>query len=59
MGSPENEMLLTLTFTEEGKKTRLKLHQTEFRSVEQRDGHRGGWSSALDRLAEFLDTKRL
>jgi hypothetical protein len=34
----------------------VTLHQTEFRSVEQRDGHRGGWSSALDRLEEFLTT---
>ena len=53
-GKPENEMLITLTFTEEGKKTRMRLHQTEFRSVEQRDGHRGGWNSAIDRLEEFL-----
>jgi uncharacterized protein YndB with AHSA1/START domain len=56
-GLPENEMLITLTFTEEGRKTRMKLHQTEFRSVEQRDNHNGGWSSAMDRLAEFLATR--
>jgi uncharacterized protein YndB with AHSA1/START domain len=40
-GMPENEMLLELTFEEEGpKKTKLTLKQSEFRSVEQRDGHR-------------------
>jgi uncharacterized protein YndB with AHSA1/START domain len=59
-GKPENEMLMTLTFEEQGaKKTKLTLHQTEFRSVEQRDGHRGGWSSALDRLEEFLGKEQV
>jgi uncharacterized protein YndB with AHSA1/START domain len=59
-GKPENEMLLELTFEEQGpKKTKLTLKQTEFRSVEQRDGHRGGWSSALDRLEEFLTTGKV
>jgi uncharacterized protein YndB with AHSA1/START domain len=56
-GKPENEMLITLTFTEEGSKTRMMFHQTEFRSVEQRDRHRGGWSSVFDRLEEFLTKK--
>ena len=53
-GKPENEMLITLTFAEQGKKTVLTLRQTGFRSVEQRDGHRGGWNSALDRFEEFV-----
>ncbi len=35
-GKPENEMLLELTFEEQGpKKTKLTLKQTEFRSVEE------------------------
>jgi len=56
-GKLENEMLVKLTFEEIGaKKTKLTLHQTEFRSIEQRDGHRGGWGSALDRLEELLTT---
>jgi uncharacterized protein YndB with AHSA1/START domain len=54
-GKPENEMLITLTFEEQGAtRTKFTLHQTEFRDVEQRDRHRGGWSSALDCLGEFL-----
>jgi uncharacterized protein YndB with AHSA1/START domain len=54
-GKPENEMLITLTFAEEGaNKTKMTLRQTLFRSDEQRDGHRGGWNSAFDRLEEFL-----
>ncbi len=59
-GKPENEMLLELNFEEQGpKKTKLTLKQTEFRSVEQRNGHRGGWSSALDRFEEFLVTGKV
>jgi len=53
-GKPENEMLITLTFAEEGADTRMTLHQTGFRAVEQRDGHNGGWDSCFDRLEEFL-----
>jgi uncharacterized protein YndB with AHSA1/START domain len=48
------ETLLTVTFEDQGGKTRLTLHQGVFESVTGRDGHRGGWTSAFDRLAEFL-----
>jgi uncharacterized protein YndB with AHSA1/START domain len=59
-GKPENEMLVVLTFEELGpKKTKLTLKQTEFRNVEQCDGHRGGWSSAMDRLEELLTTGKV
>jgi uncharacterized protein YndB with AHSA1/START domain len=53
-GKPENEMLISLTFAEEGTDTRMTLRQTGFRGVEQRDGHNGGWTSCFDRLEEFL-----
>lgn len=53
-GRPENEMLITLTFEDLGDKTKMTLHQTQFRDVEQRDGHNEGWSSTFDRLEEFL-----
>ena len=54
-GKPENEMPITLTFAEEGPaRTKMTMHQTDFRSIEQRDGHRGGWTSTFDRLEEFL-----
>lgn len=58
-GKPENEMLITLTFEEQAKgKTKLTLHQTGFRNVEQRDGHNGGWTSSFDRFEEFLATQK-
>ncbi len=54
-GSPVGpETLLTVTFEDLGPKTRLTLRQTGFESVAERDGHRGGWNSVFDRLAEYL-----
>jgi uncharacterized protein YndB with AHSA1/START domain len=54
-GKPENVMLITLTFAEDGPdRTRMTMRQVGFRSVEQRDGHRGGWTSTFDRLEELL-----
>ncbi len=48
------ETLLTVTFEDQGAKTKLTLHQGVFQTVSSRDGHRAGWNSALDRLKEVL-----
>jgi uncharacterized protein YndB with AHSA1/START domain len=48
------ETLVTVTFADENGKTLMTFRQTPFQSVEERDGHRGGWSSAFDRLDEQL-----
>jgi uncharacterized protein YndB with AHSA1/START domain len=55
-GKAGTETLITLTFADDGDKTRLTLHQAFFESVTARDAHRGGWTSALDCLAEYLAT---
>jgi uncharacterized protein YndB with AHSA1/START domain len=56
-GNPTSpETVLTITLEEDGGKTRLTLHQAIFESITARDGHRGGWDSSLDRLAEYLAT---
>ena len=55
-GSPKHETVITLTFAEQGEKTKLTLKQTLFESVNARDLHRGGWSSTLDLLEEYLTT---
>ena len=55
-GERGQENLVTVTFAEEDGKTRMTFHQAEFDSVGQRDGHRGGWSSSFDRLAEYAVT---
>jgi len=54
-GNPTSpETLLTIMFEEHDGKTTLTLHQAVFESVSERDSHRGGWNSTLDRLAEYL-----
>ncbi len=49
-------MTTTVTLEEEGGKTRLTLHGTGFESASARDSHRGGWSSTLECLADYLAT---
>jgi uncharacterized protein YndB with AHSA1/START domain len=48
------ETLVTLTFADEGAKTRLTLHQAVFESVTARDLHGEGWNEALDSLADYV-----
>jgi len=48
------ETLLTVSLAEHGGKTKLTLHQAIFESVTARDQHNEGWSSSLERLAEYL-----
>ena len=47
------ETVLTVTFEERGAQTRLTLHSV-FETVTARDAHRGGWSSSLERLMDYL-----
>ena len=56
-GKLGNEMLITLTFTDDGPHTKMILHQIRFTSVDQRDGHNEGWNSCFDRIEEFLSRK--
>ena len=54
-GKPGNETLVTITFADRGEKSELTLRQTGFPSVQACDGHKLGWHSTLDRLAEYLN----
>ena len=53
-GNPGHETVVTVTFTEHSAKTKLTLHQGVFETVTARDGHRSGWTSTLERLADYL-----
>ena len=53
-GERGRENLVTVTFAEQGDKTRTTFRQAFFESIEQRDSHHEGWSECLDRLAQFL-----
>lgn len=58
-GEPGLETTVTCTFEEvEPRRTLLTLHQQPFRTDASREGHRGGWSEALDRLAALVATSQ-
>jgi uncharacterized protein YndB with AHSA1/START domain len=48
------ETLVTITLAEQDGKTTLTLHQEGFETETARDSHNAGWSSALERLGEFV-----
>ena len=51
-GEPETR--ITIEFAERNGKTEMAFHQAPFDTIGNRDGHRYGWNSAFDRLAEHL-----
>ncbi|HMI45745.1 MAG TPA: SRPBCC domain-containing protein [Gemmatimonadaceae bacterium] len=51
---PEEEMLVTVTLVDRGGKTEMTFRQEGFKSVEDRDGHEGGWNESFDRLVAYL-----
>jgi uncharacterized protein YndB with AHSA1/START domain len=53
---PEHEMLITITFAARGNKTDMVFRQGVFTSVEDRDGHEGGWNQSFDRFVAYLKT---
>ena len=57
-GERGRENLITVTFAEQGDKTRMTFRQAFFESVEQRDSHNEGWSECFDRLLQFLAGER-
>lgn len=55
-GTPGPETLVIVTFEEHGGQTKLTLHQSGFETSADRDAHQGGWSSCLERFADYLAT---
>jgi len=55
-GNPRENTLVTLSFAEEGERTRITLHHAGFETVTGRDEHQGGWTSCLERLPDYLAT---
>lgn len=45
--------VVTLSFEPDADRTRFKLYQTMFETVEYRDQHEFGWGQCLDRLGEY------
>jgi uncharacterized protein YndB with AHSA1/START domain len=55
-GKLGHETLVTVRFAELGGKTRLTLHQAGFATADARDDHHAGWSSCMERFADYLAT---
>jgi uncharacterized protein YndB with AHSA1/START domain len=53
-GRPLHQTVVTVSFADEGGKTKLTLHQAIFETVSARDDHVRGWSEALEHLSEYL-----
>jgi uncharacterized protein YndB with AHSA1/START domain len=54
--SGDVETLVTVTFREEAdSRTTMNFHQTPFLSVERRDSHVGGWTSAFNKFGEYAE----
>jgi uncharacterized protein YndB with AHSA1/START domain len=53
-GKPGHETVVTVTFAERGTQTELTLHQGVFETVTTRDEHQRGWTSTLERFAQYL-----
>ena len=53
-GKRGHETLVTVRFADEGGGTKVTFEQAIFETVESRDGHQGGWTECLEKLAEYL-----
>lgn len=51
------ETLVTVIFDDVGGKTKLTLRHALFEDVAERDAHEGGWTSCIERFAEYLAEK--
>ena len=53
-GNPGHETTVTVELIDLGSRTEMRFRQGEFKSIESREGHEGGWSECFDRLEEIL-----
>lgn len=53
-GDPAKQSLITLSFRPKDGGTEMLLRQ-EGLPEDQRDGHRGGWESAFDKLRDYVE----
>jgi uncharacterized protein YndB with AHSA1/START domain len=54
VSTPERESLVTLTFKPDGTGTLMTLLHEQFFDEDARDRHQGGWTSAVDKLEQYL-----
>jgi len=57
-GERGRDTIISVTFGEQGGKTRMTFRQAFFETIENRDSHLEGWSECLERLAQYLAGER-
>jgi uncharacterized protein YndB with AHSA1/START domain len=55
--TPERESLVTITFNAKGDGTELVFRHEGFIDEKARDDHKGGWTTMLENLADFLKAR--
>lgn len=50
-----HDTLITIDLTQDGEHTKMRFHQSVFKTIEARDGHGGGWTGAFNNLARFIE----
>jgi uncharacterized protein YndB with AHSA1/START domain len=53
-GEVGHDTVVTIHFADLDGRTGMSFHQGVFETIENRVGHEGGWTSCLERLAEFV-----
>jgi len=56
-GQPGYETTVIVNFVPKAGKTMMTFRQGTFETMSERDGHRAGWNSTFDRLAEHVRTE--
>ncbi len=56
ISTPERESLVTLTFKPDGDGTLFTMLHEQFFDEAARDSHNGGWTSTMEKLAQYLES---
>lgn len=54
-GKTGPETLVTVTFADQGGKTKMTFHQSGFTTAASRDGHEGGWNESFVKLGALIE----
>ena len=55
VSTPERESLVTVTFKPDGSGTLMTLLHEQFFDEQARDNHNKGWTSAVDKMEQYLN----
>jgi len=56
--NPNEETIVTITFSQSGNQTKMNFHQAPFPNKAARDSHHGGWASAFGCLRDHINESK-